>query len=251
MKLPGEGRLIVVTGIPNHGKSSFVTFLMVHVAKTHGRRWAVFSPEMQPWEEYAALCAQVLIGKPFRPLRGVDHMSEMERAQAEAWMAGRIVFLASDSEDASPTTDWIMDRARAAVLRDGVTDLLIDPWNEVEHHRGDLSETEYVGRSLQRLKAFAYRHGCNVWIVAHPTKLRAEKPGAKLAPPDLYDIQGSANWANKVHTVDGVTEIHLRKARFARWGRRNAMAQVEFDTLTGRYRSAAIVLEPETADGHP
>lgn len=254
LKLPGEGRLCVVTGIPNHGKSSFITFVMVGTAKRHGRRWAVFSPEMQPWEEYAALCAQVLIGKPFRPGPDTLAMDQAERAEAEDWLAGRVMFLASDAEDEAPTLEWIMERARAAILRHGVTDLLIDPWNEIEHQRGNLSETEYVGRSLQRLKGFAYRHGCNVWIVAHPTKLAPPKPGAPLSPPGLYDISGSSNWANKadfaltVHTPGPVTEIHLRKARFPRWGRRGAMAELEFDPRTGRYRSASLAVLEDRSD---
>lgn len=253
MKLPGEGRLIIVTGIPNHGKSSFVTFCMVQTASLCDRRWAVFSPENQPWGDYASQCAQILIGKPFRS-SALPPMSAADRAKAEEWLEHRIVFLASDAEDVSPTLDWILERARASVLRDGITDLLIDPWNEVEHQRGQYSETEHVGRSLQRLKAFGYRHGCNVWVVAHPTKLMPAKPGAKLSPPSLYDISGSSNWANKadfaltVHTPASVTEVHLRKARFSRWGRRNAMAVLEFDPVTGRYRSAAIMPDSQVAD---
>ena len=31
-----------------------------------------------------------------------------------------------------------------------------------------------------------------LWIIAHPTK-----PQGKSGPPGLYDIAGSANWANK------------------------------------------------------
>ena len=142
-------------------------------------------------------------------------------------------------------------RARAAVLRDGVTDLLIDPWNEVEYQLRDLTETQYVGRALQRLRAFALRHGCNVWIIAHPTKQHPAKPGEKLSAPGLYDISGGANWANKadvgitVHTPGEVTEIHLTKPRYSRWGRRGAKASLEFDGLTGRYRTAiSDVAEP-------
>ncbi len=253
VRFPGEGRLIVITGIPSHGKSSFTTFAMVQTALRHSRRWLVFSPEMQPWQEHAAQCAQVLVGKPFRPIAGLDCMTAADRARAEEWLAQRVTFLASDAEDSSPTLDWVLERARLSVLRDGATDLLIDPWNEVDLERCDRTETEYIGRSLQRLKSFAYRHGCNVWVVVHPTKLIPAKPGAKLAPPSLYDVAGSANWANKadlavtIHTPESVTEVHLRKARFTRWGRRNAMAQVEFDPTTGRYRSASLVPDAESA----
>lgn len=36
--LPGEGRLIVVTGYPNQGKSTWVTFVMMHACNIHSRR---------------------------------------------------------------------------------------------------------------------------------------------------------------------------------------------------------------------
>jgi twinkle protein len=244
LKLPGEGRLIIVTGIPNHGKSSWVMFVHIHLMAEHDRRFLVFSPEMQPWENYVALCAQIWCGKPFWPRVGLEFMSDDGIGRAEAWLRERMVLLVSDAEDEPPTLDWIIERARAAVLRDGVTDLLIDPWNEVEYDPGNLTETQYVGRALQRLRAFAFRHGCNVWIVAHPTKQHPAKPGDNLSAPGLYDISGGANWANKadvgitVHTPPGdITEIHLTKARYLRWGRRGAKAELEFDVLTGRYRT--------------
>ncbi|EHM01406.1 hypothetical protein HMPREF9946_02145 [Acetobacteraceae bacterium AT-5844] len=248
LKLPGEGRLIVVTGIPNHGKSSWVMFVKVHLMREHRRRFLVFSPEMQPWESYVAQCAAVRAGKPFwpmkdgqgRPLPGLS-MTDEEIKEAEAWFRPRLVMLVSDAEDVAPSLDWILERAKAAVLRDGTTDLVIDPWNEVEHQRGDMTETEYVGRSLQRLRSFANRHGCNVWIVAHPTKLRPLKPGDKIERPVMYDINGGANWANKadlgiaVHSPDSVTEIHLLKSRYQRWGRRDSKAELEFNKQNGRY----------------
>ena len=86
------------------------------------------------------------------------------------------------------------------------------------------------------------RHGVNVWIIAHPTKLLPPKAGGEIPPPGLYDLNGGANWANKadlaitVHTPPGKdTEVHIRKCRFARWGERGKKALVEFDRLTGRY----------------
>ena len=243
---PTEGRIIIVSGIPSHGKSSLVRFVMVHTMEHHDRRWAVFTPEMQPWEQFVATCAEVFHGKMFWPepkaALVVPAMSDEEIVQAERWFKRRLVMLVSDAEDDPPTLDWLIDRARACVLRDGTTDLLIDPWNEVEHQRGNMTETEYVGRSLQRLRAFGLRHGCNVWVVAHPKSLQAPKPGGNIEPPGLYDISGGANWANKadmaitVHTPAGEnTQVMLRKARFRRFGQRGAKAEVAFDTLTGRY----------------
>lgn len=249
IKWPGEGRLIIVTGVPNSGKSSLLRWLMVRLMERHERRFVVFSPEMQPWADFVASCAQVLVGKPFWGTATSAQMTDSEVMQAEAWLRTRLTMLVSDAEDEPPTQDWIFDRARYAILRDGATDLVIDPYNELEHQRGEMSETEYVGRFLQRQRSFSARHGCNSWVVAHPRVLQPAAPGKPIPPPALYDIAGSAHWANKsdlgltVHNEPGKpSEILLRKSRFSRWGRKGNSARLEYDVLTGRFSAVVTSL---------
>lgn len=245
LKLPTEGRLIVVTGYPSMGKTSWLRYVMVHTAEKHDRRWAVFGPEMQPWEQFAAECAAVWVGKPFWPIAESKSMSPEEIEAAGDWLENHVVMMACDSEDVAPTLDWILDLARAAVLRDGITDLLIDPWNEIEHMRPAMvTETDYIGRSLQRLKAFGLRYGCNIWVAVHPTKPSGLKTGEAKPPPGPYDISGSANWANKadlgltVHSPErGKTDLIIWKTRFRRFGNRSDVATMAFDVINGRYTS--------------
>jgi len=243
LRFPQEGRLIVITGWPGSGKTSLVRFVMVHTADNYERRWAIFSPEMQPWEQFAASCAEAYTGKPFWPVAGTPSMTDVDIRGAEAWLSGRMTMLVCDAEDQSPTLDWVLERARAAVLRDGATDLLIDPWNEIDHTRANnVTETEYTARGLQRLKAFGLRHGCNVWVICHPAKPMGLKPGEKAPAPGPYAISGSAQWFNKadmgitVHSPSKhVTEVHLWKARFRRFGSHPASATVDYDPMCGRY----------------
>jgi twinkle protein len=244
-RLPTEGRLIVVTGKPNHGKTVWTRYVLLHIARYHNRRLAIFSPEMQPWQHFALECAEVLMGKTFWPKGdGGEAMTRDEIARAEAWLLPRLTIIASDAESDPPTLDYLLEKARMAVLRDGVRDLLIDPWNEVTPDRGALTETEWIGRCLQRLKAFGLMHECNVWVIAHPKNPPQFRPHEKPTAPGLYDINGGANWANKadlgltVHCPDGpggVTEIHVSKVRFRRHGQRGRIARIQFDPLTGRY----------------
>jgi twinkle protein len=59
-----------------------------------------------------------------------------------------------------------------------------------------------------------------VWFVAHPVK-PVREPG-KLPIPTLYDIAGSANWANKTDIGFSVyrddqarkVDVHIRKVRY-------------------------------------
>ena len=43
-----RGKLVVITGIPNMGKSEFVDFLCVQYNKLYGMKTMFFSPENQP-----------------------------------------------------------------------------------------------------------------------------------------------------------------------------------------------------------
>jgi len=72
--------------------------------------------------------------------------------------------------------------------------VLLDPWNELEHkRRRDETETDYISRALRAIKKFAKQYDVAFWVVAHPTKPEQGNSSA----PKLYNISGSANWANK------------------------------------------------------
>jgi len=97
-------------------------------------------------------------------------------------------------EDLEFDLERFLETARVAVVRDGAKILIIDPWNELEHkRRRDETETDYTGRAIRAIKAFARRYNVAFWVVAHPTK---PQKGVNAAP-SLYDISGSAHWANK------------------------------------------------------
>jgi twinkle protein len=169
-------------------------------------------------------------------------MPEQDLVRAMEWEQQHFALIRAD--DDAPTIDWILDMARASVLRHGSRGLVIDPYNEIEHRRpqGE-TETEYVSELLGKIRRFAQAHGVHVWVVAHPAKMQREN--GKLPPPTLYDISGSANWANKadlgivVHRPDPIgdpatTEIYVRKVRFKSVGK-IGVTSLQYDKVTGRY----------------
>lgn len=247
LSLPTEGRLIVVSGWPGSGKSAWTRYCMIHTMRAHNRVWAVFSPEMQPWQEYVAGCAEVYCRKPFYGSASFGAISDEEASEAERFFQPRLTMIASDAEEESLSIDWILDKIRIATLRSGVTDALIDPWNEVAHDRPrDMSETDYIGRMLQKLKAFGLRHGVNIWIVVHPTKPVGLKHGEKTKAVGPYDIASSAHWFNKADVgitlhvpQDAYADLHTWKLRFKRYGRRNEVAQLDFNAQLGTYSTGS------------
>lgn len=185
--------LVVVTGIPSHGKSTWVNHLLVNAAERHGWRTAIFSPEMPViphMRDKLRRCAgKALIS---------DLIKENRLGNIDKWIEDRFFFIDHDFDDSEDdvTLEWIMDRAADAVLRYGIKALVIDPWNEIEHaRRRDENAEEYIGRALRALKKFARKYDLMVIVIAHPTK-EVGKDG-KARKPSLYDIAGAAHWYNK------------------------------------------------------
>jgi twinkle protein len=241
---PGE--LSVVTGIPSSGKSEFLDALMVNIAQRYGWRFALCSFENPPTEHIAKISEKYL-SLPFWD--GPSwRMSESDLRRAMDWAQAYFTLLRAD--DDTPTVEWILEKARAAVLRHGIRGLVVDPYNDIEHRRpANMTETEYVSQLLGAFRRFAQIYGVHVWVVAHPAKMQREN--GNFPPPTLYDISGSANWANKadlgvvVHRPDPVgdptaVDIYVRKVRFKSVGKIGAV-RLSYDKTTGRYSERASV----------
>jgi twinkle protein len=237
------GEFMVVTGIPSHGKSSFVLHLLVNMAEMHGWRMAIFSPEMP------------VVPQMRDKLRRIKDRSAFPKREADMWINDHFVFIDSDptgDEDEDFDLQWVIARAIDAVLRDGINVLVIDPWNELDHaRRKDETVTDYVGRSIRELKRFARLYNVAVIVVAHPTK-EVGKEG-KHRHVTLYDIESSAHWFNKcdhgivVERPDPSTSgstISIAKSRFEEAGEKGSV-KMTFNRNTSRFEMLAEIPEGE------
>lgn len=187
------GQFIVITGVPNHGKSRWLDQVAVQTARLHGHKWGIFSPETG-YAQHLADLAEIWAGRPFFD-GPTPRMEEAELRAAMDWLKERVFLIGS--LDHTPSIDWLLERARAAVIRYGINNMIIDPYNEIEASRPDkMTETEFVSQLISKCKRFAQHHDVTVWMVIHPTKLRATEDG-KDPMPGLYDLSGSAHWRNK------------------------------------------------------
>lgn len=232
-----RGELMVVTGIPSHGKTSFVTHMLVNLAERYGWRSAVCSPEMPIVPQYR---------DKLRAMRLRRQVLDRDDAtSADEFLEEYFCFIdASPLEDLSEeiTLDWVLERATDAVLRDGIDALVIDPWNELEHERRrDESLPEYIGRAIRVIKRWAKRHNVAVIIIAHPTKDVQDKGKGRMPTP--YDVDGAAHWYNKpdhvliVHRENedvNETTIRIAKVRFERTGEKGHV-KLKYDRHCGRF----------------
>lgn len=216
---PGE--LTVVTGIPGHGKSNWLDALLVNLARQHGWVTGIFSPENAPLHRHASRLMEKYIREPFRP-GPTPRMSEQRKNEAREWCDFYFPLI-RPREESDWTVDHILGIGKALVRRHGMRAMVIDPWNELEDIRpSTMSETEYTGKCLKRMRQFARHHDVHLFLVAHPAKMYRGKDG-QYPVPNLYDISGSANFRNKpdngivvwrdLNNPDQPVDVHVQKIR--------------------------------------
>lgn len=215
------GTFSVISGWAGHGKTSLLMKLLANAMKA-GVNVAMGSFETMPRPILERRLRAAIYGcGDFGPK--ANHPGP-----ADELLSKRLSVIAHTARDEDTELDleYIIELAKIAVLRDGVKLLVLDPWNEIEHKRdADESETEYVGRAIRSLKRFAVNFECAVWIVAHPRKPHSD---GNPKPPSLYDLAGSAHFANKadygviIHRDDmtsNVIEARVVKVRMGLPGR--------------------------------
>jgi twinkle protein len=223
------GAFTVVTGVPGQGKTTWALNLSVNIARVHGWRTAVFSPEMPT------------VPHLFNKLRRIASGLPLYRVEQDRDLCGRIDRFLNDAFcliDADPvegidedmTLEWVIERAHDAVHRHGIQHLIVDPWNEVEHARPhNESMPDYIGRGIRQLKRFAKDRQVAVTVIVHPTKAVGQSETPRL--PTLYDCEGSAHWYNKPdlgivvgrdpeNPMGDETIIRVAKVRFDETGER-------------------------------
>ena len=237
---PGE--MTVVGGIPGHGKSSLVDFILYALSERYGWTTAIFSPENFPLQRHVAKLMSLFCGRPFSTGPS-ERMTETHVNVSLKWVQSAVVFISPPEDEV--TIDTILALAKKTVLRHGIRGLVIDPWNELDHTRpSGMNETEYISKALTKIRRFSRLHGLHVWIVAHPTKMKKNDNGTYPVPTP-YDISGSSHWRNKADNCITVyrdlnaegrdVEVHVQKIRFREVGKIGQVT-VQWQPLSGRYQ---------------
>ena len=202
-----DSEITVITGIPSHGKSSFMDALMLKMCDKHQWKWSVFSPENYPIEKHVRKLVEIQTGKTFSGQYNTEKIQSGHLAEAVEWMDERFKFVFPEED--SFNIEYILAKVRECSLAFKTNGFVLDPYNEFSHTRpASISETEYVSRFLGAIRRFCADTKLHAFIVAHPTKMQKNDSGG-YDPPTAYDIAGSANWYNK---ADNIISIWRDKA---------------------------------------
>lgn len=230
-----EGYLTTITGIPGHGKSEFLDFILCKLNISHDWKTALYSPENHPLELHFSKFAEKITGKPFE---GINRMSPADLRQMIDYHAKNFFFI---NPKENFTLDNILDSVRSLVRKKGIKAFVIDAWNKLDHQY-TTSETKYISEQLDKITMFCEKNKVHCFLVAHPTKISKNKDTGLYDIPNLYNISGSANFYNKTangltvyrNYETGQTEIYIQKVKFKHWGQTGTL-HLAWDSSNGRY----------------
>jgi len=238
-----KGEWTLVTGIPSHGKSSFLDAVMVNLSARSGWKWAVFSAENLPHELHVANLAEQYIGKPFASGFN-ERISREELKTATDFISDHFRFIAPPEDE--ETVSRIVETAEHLHETWGLDGVVLDPWNELSTTHGQrTTETEYVSQALKKIRRFAARANVHVLVVAHPMKLQKGQDG-KYPVPTPYDVSGSAHFRNKADCAlcvwrdenqPGETIIYVQKIR-RRFVGSVGHVPLQYDAVSGQFSEA-------------
>lgn len=229
------GYLTTITGIPGHGKSEFLDFVLVKLNILHDWKCALYSPENHPLELHFSKFAEKIIGKSFD---GYEKMSPEDVKNVINYHSQNFFFI---NPEENFTLDNILESVKYLIRKKGITAFVIDAWNKLDHHY-TVSETKYISEQLDKIVTFCERNKVHCFLVAHPTKITKDRNTGLYDVPNLYSISGSANFYNKTangiivyrNYETGMSEIYIQKVKFKHWGQTGCV-HLAWNRKNGRY----------------
>lgn len=232
------GQMTVVTGIPSHGKSTFIDALRVKLWRNHGWPSAAFSPENWPVEDHLSNLLEMYSGYHAASLTDDDCAGFLQK------MIGGFFFIQPGRDEDMLNVDEILSRAKILVYRHGVKVLVIDPWNEISHDVPHSErEDQYISRMLAKIRRFARVNMIHIFLIVHPKQLQKDASG-NYPRPQAYDIAGGAMWRNKADNMlcvfrecmtNSFTTVFVDKIRFRRNGSAGSAMRFNFHVSTSTY----------------
>jgi len=195
-----KGEVNVWTGYENEGKSLFLNQLSVIKSFIDKDKFAVFSPENMPMDDFYNDLIEMLIGKTTDPFYKEAQMSKNEYLEAMSFIDKHFFLIYPDFDFKIET---IFEKVKYLVRKQGIDHLIIDPYNTIEHlMKAGEREELYISRFMAMLKRFAIEQDISIHLVAHQNTARPNKEdGNRYYKPMLSNIKGGAVFAQKADNV--------------------------------------------------
>jgi twinkle protein len=242
-----RGHLVVGTGIPSHGKSTFTDWYILNLINDYDMKASWFSPEHSPMALHVANFARKAVGKPFFGSKEVSRMDKNDLERFKNWSKERLYLTAGGAGDVVDW-DWIFERFKEQIFTFGVDIFVVDAFNKVLMPNGYAGK-DGIDKVLTKLTAFAQQNNVIIFLIAHPTKMQKSKDTGLYEMPDLYSVSGSSDFRNQTHDgyciyrvfdsehEQGYTEFHNLKTKYSFQGQIGKSLRFYYNIETDRYYS--------------
>lgn len=220
---PKRGEITLLTGYGNAGKSTLKKWYQVMRILLYGEKFATFSPEDNPPEEYYHDFVEVLLGcdcTPNNPNRPKRETYE----KAYDWITQYVFYMYPKELQATP--EYIKERFLELIIKEKVDGVDIDPFNRMANNYKDFfGRDKYLEFILADFARFAQTNNVYFWIIAHPKQASKDATG-NYPCPDVFDINDGAMWNNMTDNIlvyhrplaqskpiDPMCEFHSKKIR--------------------------------------
>lgn len=192
---PGE--VSIWTGYQNEGKSLFLNQLATLKAFHDSWKFALFTPENMPLNDFFNDIAEMYMGKSSSPF--YNNQAPKEEYKSALEFVDKHFYLIYPEDDF--TLDSIFDKTKYLIKAKGVRSLIIDPYNTIQHKsQGREPEHLYISRFMSELKKFAVDYNISINLVAHQVTPTKEESG-RYPKPDCNRIKGGGTFSDKADNV--------------------------------------------------
>ncbi|MBQ3946386.1 MAG: toprim domain-containing protein [Alphaproteobacteria bacterium] len=184
------GHLMIITGYPSRGKSTFVDNLLINLAKRYPDKMKHLIASFENTiSGYYKTLYEMYTEQPFWHVTN----EPKEQAMEKVLFGPDFEFISEHFKMFDNSRLWdidkICERTEIEVMKHGIKTLVIDPYNRLDNKYTD-REDKYVGSILAKLCMLAKKLDILVIFVAHPKKPDTE------TMPSMYSISGSGDWYN-------------------------------------------------------
>jgi hypothetical protein len=194
-----RGEITLFTGHGNMGKTTMLMYILLIRAIVFKEKFAIFSPENQPAEEFYDDFVEILVGASTKP----ENTNRVGRYTYEnAYDLVSKHFFNVYPIDNDPTPEYIQERFLELIIKEKIDGVVIDPFNQLhnDYESKNGRDDRYLSEFLSKYKKFSVQNNVFGLIVAHPKAM--QKYGANDYPcPDVYDLAGGAMWNNKMDNI--------------------------------------------------
>ena len=204
------GGLMIITGMPNSGKTDYLNDLTCRIMQQTDRFVCYLSFEVPDKNKHIAQLVSLMLGKA-----NTTAYSEEQLMPYIDFLNTHMIHL--DMHEVPPTPENILNRADLVRRMHPLKYLVIDPYLFIENQSGKgETETQCIKAMLTKFQTWGRVNHIWVIIVAHPRALKTMNGKNELEAINMYTISGSANWANLADFIMTISRISEPDRAFTR-----------------------------------